>query len=726
MSSAIARAVMTMLRWARGLARPAALAALWLLAAAAAEAPAQAASSSWVTSPQTRVRLIAATAGVGGSRTLRLGLHFRLQPGWKIYWRSPGDAGYPPRLDWSGSENLAGAVLLWPVPQRFSVLGFTTLGYKNEVVLPVVATIMDPSRGARLRATVDFLSCDAICVPQQAKLVMDLPAGPAQNTRYAHLIGKFAARVPNNGPASGLSVESVRVSGGGATATLLVSVRGREKLEAPDLLVEGPRFLEFGKPTVRLSDGGHAALLTVSVKALSKKPPELRGAVLTLTVIDGERALEVTALAKGDVNSGARGGRSLLVVLGLALLGGLILNLMPCVLPVLSLKLLGMVSHGGGERRVVRRRFLASATGIVTSFLALAGFLALVRAAGGSVGWGIQFQEPMFLVAMVVILGLFAANLWGLFELRLPAALNGRLAGAGGKDGLGGDFMTGAFATLLATPCSAPFLGTAVGFALSAGLVETFAIFAALGVGMALPYLLVAAAPGLATALPRPGPWMIKLKAVLGGALAVTAIWLLSVLATQTGANVAWAVAALMLAALGVLWLRRRAPLFAGRRGVVWLVVLIGLSFAAPGRFGGDLPAATAMDTEWQRFDRAAIATLVSQGKTVFVDVTADWCLTCKANKSLVLGRGDVAARLADGRIVKMVADWTRPNEDIAAYLAAYGRYGIPFNVVYGPGAPDGIVLPELLTSGSVLAALDRAGGNRAIAKGDGKAKATK
>jgi len=384
------------------------------------------------------------------------------------------------------------------------------------------------------------------------------------------------------------------------------------------------------------------------------------------------------------------------------------------VLPVLSIKLLTVVAHGGGDPRPVRTGFLASAAGILVSFAVLATGAVLLKQSGLAAGWGIQFQQPLFLAAMVMILVLFAGNLWGLFEFHLPGAVADGAAGAGHGHGLGGHFLTGAFATLLATPCSAPFLGTAVGFALSRGPLEIYAVFAALGLGLALPYLAVAAFPGLATRLPRPGPWMVTLRYVLGLALIATAAWLVTVLATQTSFAVGGLVTLLIAAALVALWQLRG---LSGRaRGATWgvvgalsvLALVISASLTRP---DADVDVAVIEDGVWQPFDRAQIDREVAAGRIVFVDVTADWCLTCQVNKALVLNIGAVRDRLGSDNVVAMKADWTRPDPRITRFLADFGRYGIPFNVVYGPGAPEGVPLPEILTEGKVLAGFQRAGG---------------
>ena len=682
--------------------------AITLGLAAPATARAEAAASDWVRTEQTAVRLVSATRATGDAASVVAGLHFRLEDGWKIYWRSPGDAGFPPHLDWTASGNLAFARLAWPAPQRFSILGFESMGYKDEVVLPITATLGERGRPLRLRANLKYLTCKDICIPYETTLSLDIGAGPPAPSAFAHLINRYAVRVPGDGGAHGLAIESARVSGAGANRVLRVEATATEAFSAPDLFVEGPPELVFAKAVATTRDGGRRAVLEVAVAGAEALRAPLVGSRLAFTLVDGERSAERTlTLAAAD------GG--FLIILALAVLGGLILNLMPCVLPVLSIKLLGVVGHGGGERRTVRLSFVASAAGIICAFLLLAAVLAAVKAAGLAVGWGIQFQQPWFLVAMTLVIVLFACNLWGFFDIRLPGWMAGADAQAGKVRGLGGHFLTGAFATLLATPCSAPFLGTAVGFALSHGSAWIFAVFAALGLGLALPYLVVAAAPALATALPRPGPWMVVLRRVLGFALAATAVWLASVLATEAGTTAAAALGGLMIVAVGLLYLRHRLAGRPRRAVVAGLAAVALLAFLVPGRWGPESAAPAAAEPRaeafWVPFDEGDIAGLIALGKVVFVDVTAEWCITCQINKTLVLYRGEVSRRLGGDGVVAMQADWTHPDAAISRYLAGFGRYGIPFDAVYGPGARRGIPLPELLSAEAVLDALDGAAG---------------
>lgn len=627
-------------------------------------------TSAAVQTDQTQVQLVAAVTGVGDLAAIPLGLRMELKPGWKTYWRSPGDAGYPLTIDYTGSRNLAGAELSWPAPHRFKLFGLQTFGYSDEVVFPIAARPQVPGQPMTIHAQLRYLVCETICIPYTAELNLGIPAAPADLSDDAPLISRYRALVPGNGARSGLRLTQFGIATDGRLVADLAS--DTLPFSEPDVLIEGPADFEFGAPLVELSPDAMQARLVVPVK-VGQKAPKLQETDLTITAVDGERSLEqkarpsMTGLIIDTGDHGWARWVHLLPVLAVALLGGLILNVMPCVLPVLALKLAGLADHAGASRRSIRLSFLATASGVLVAFLLLALALIGLKAAGATIGWGIQFQQPLFLVFLILICVTFAANLAGWFEIPLPAfigatsqVVDGSRTGTYGKS-----FLTGMLATLMATPCSAPFVGTAVGFALSRGTQEILVIFATLGLGLALPYVAVAALPGAVAWLPRPGRWMLWLKRVLALALIGSAVWLGSVLAVQLGL----------------------------------------------------LPAhddtAGASRIAWQPFDESHIAALVrDEKKVVFVDVTAAWCVTCQANKRLVIDRAPVVGKLQSPNVVAMLADWTKPDDKIARYLAAHGRYGIPFNIVYGPAAPGGIVLPELLTGDAVLAALNQAAGH--------------
>jgi suppressor for copper-sensitivity B len=693
-----------------------ALAVLAVCLLSVAPRPVLAMAGNWDANEHVKVRIVSAVDAVGERDAIPLGLHFKLQPGWKIYWRSPGDAGFPPDPRWAGSDNLKQAELAWPAPKRFSIFGLETLGYKKEVVFPLTVSLASPGAPLRLKSQIRYLACKDICIPYEAKVALNLPSGPANPGSYTHLINSYVSQVPGAGARHGLSFEKAVLLRDTKDTLIQVEARARKPFSTPDLFVEGPEGAVFGKPTVSLSENGRRAILQVA--AIGLAPAEVDGKTLVLTLVDGDRAMEATAPFQFGTSIeveaamlGEDNATSLWRVLALALLGGLILNLMPCVLPVLSIKLLSVVGYGGGDAGGVRFGFIATAAGIVTSMLIIALALIGLKSAGMSIGWGIQFQQPVFLVFMALVVMLFAYNLFGLFEIQLPQRLSDMSLSAGGGPSLSGHFLTGAFATLLATPCSAPFVGTAVGYALSRDTYEILLVFAALGVGLALPYLTVAAFPGIATALPRPGRWMVVLRQILALALVATAVWLLTVIAAQIGAEGAYILAALLVLAGGVL-LTRRLPLSRiGRHAGKVVLVLSMAALALPLVRTPQLDVTTTVhDSGWRPFDQAELSRLVSEGKVVFVDVTADWCITCQVNKKVVLDREPVSTWLNDANVVAMRADWTRPNAEIARYLASFGRFGIPFNAIYGPKAPQGIALPELLTSALVLEAAAKSG----------------
>jgi suppressor for copper-sensitivity B len=457
-------------------------------------------------------------------------------------------------------------------------------------------------------------------------------------------------------------------------------------------------------------------------------PPVTTTAEVQLTVGPGGKPVENAAFAAGGASGNQEtpggpppAGASLPWMLILALLGGLILNAMPCVLPVLSLKVFGLVRSAGHGRAEVVRGALATSAGIVVSFLALALAAVAARAAGAAVGWGVQFQRPGFVAFLAVVVVLFCLNLWGLFEIPLPARL-ARFGAAGPREGTAGHFASGLFATLMATPCSAPFLGTAIGFALAQEAPVILAIFTAVGIGMSLPYLLLAAAPGTARFLPRPGAWMETVRGVMGFLLAASAVWLFYVLSSQMSPE---RVAAVQLGLLGLAlftWLRHRGFTGASLRKAAGLgmAAAIAATLVLAVWTGGEAPAqateASAGLIRWESFDRAKAEQLATGGQLVFVDVTADWCFTCKINERLVLNTPEVAGLFEEHGVVPMKADWTNRNDEIASFLAEHGRYGIPFYLLYRPGQ-EPHVFSELLTRENVAAAVREAAGAGAVAQ---------
>ena len=684
-------------------------------------------------------KLFSPVPTVNQGPSVPVGLQIALPEGWHTYWRTPGIAGAPPQLNWAGSQNFASAQIIWPAPQRFSVEGLESYGYEGSFVLPIMVRLAQPGEPVDLKLEVTLIVCREICVPAKLQTGLVLPNESDGRFVDAAAYQDAFRRVPRPAAEQHVTIGTVTLLG---STALQVNATREAGWRNPDIFIEAQDDsvgqIVFKKPDLQIKDQGQTATFTVPLDD-PQAAPLLAGKTITLTIIDGDFAVDARqpvtggattstaadAAADAAASPGANPNaadtdelpaevgqpRTLLSYILLALLGGLVLNLMPCVLPVLSLKLLSVVQHAGETRARIRRGFIATSLGILTSFLLLAGATIALQAAGGTLahyaGWGVQFQQPLFLGFLLAIVLGFTANMFGWFEIALPGAVQNRLGGPqlpGEADApsILGEFLSGFLATLLATPCTAPFVGSAVGFALTTGPLGIVAIFVALGLGLAAPYLLIALFPELARMLPRPGRWMLTLRAVLGLFLLLTALWLLGLLVIQLGWQGGLAVFAL--GALLLLALRRRKFLIGAILGLL-LIGAAGLLKPAPMTM--DRETLTA-DLAWQPFEPDRIPELVAQGKTVFVDLTASWCLTCHVNDRLVLDTDEIRSTLSQPDVYLMRGDWTRPNPMIGDYLKAHGRAGIPFNMVVSPGAPEGVILPELLNKAVVMDAIGR------------------
>lgn len=655
------------------------LALLWLPVSWAAD-------SGWLRAADNdhaSVRLRAQPAEAGETHLL---LDVALEKGWKTYWRSPGEGGIAPSIAW---QTPLPVQWYWPTPQRFDVAGIATQGYQGNVTFPLVVKgkMPDPLSGVLTLST-----CSDVCILTDYPFSLDL-SGPTER-QFTYDFTKAMGTLPRE---DGLT-SSLKAAW--APGKLTVTATRDAGWHAPALYLDGIEDADFARPTFKIQ--GETLTATVPVTdGWGEAAPDLRGKTLSLVLADGGLAQQSqTTIGEAEVTTS-----SLLPVLAMALLGGFILNLMPCVLPVLAMKLGSVLQVEGQTRSRVRGQFLASVAGIVVSFLALALMMTFLRLSNQALGWGIQFQNPWFIAAMALVMVLFSASLLGLFEIRLPSGITTSLATRGGN-GLAGHFWQGAFATLLATPCTAPFLGTAVSVALVAPLVQLWGIFLAMGIGMSLPWLAIAAWPGLARRLPRPGRWMNTLRVVLGLMMLGSAVWLISLLWLHIG-KATWGVLTLVLVLLlaGV-WRRyqRRDALVA--TALALLVALSGywLTSQTTGAVVEDRIA-------WQPLSEQAITDALAANKRVFVDVTADWCVTCKANKYNVLLRDDVQQALSAPDVVALRGDWSRPSDTVSQFLTRRQSAAVPFNQIYGPAQPQGTILPALLNREGVLNALSAAKG---------------
>lgn len=660
----------------------------------------------WMTNPQhppVRTRFVI-TGQVDPAQQLVEGfLEVELTQDWKTYWRSPGEGGVAPTIDWSGSTNVSNVAWHWPYPQQFELLGIHTLGYKGDTIIPMTLHIEDWSKPVSIDATLTLSSCTTICVLTDYSI--DLVFEPQQLTLSESEVYQYAQAISLVPKASPLIQASEAVWD---SQKQILEVRLDKSLgwSHPELIIDGAssQSQEYSYKLVSTHIEANRVVAKFDVSSWLGDIA-LDGQSLNVSVKDSNFLAEQSVVARSGLVE--QSNASIGLMLGFALLGGLILNIMPCVLPVLGMKLSSVLSTHGLKRREVRLQFLASSAGIVASFWLLAGFLLALKLTGSAVGWGIQFQTPWFIGFMVLVTALFGCNMLGLFDIRLSSKTNTWLASKGGNSYLG-HFTQGAFATLLATPCSAPFLGTAVAFALAATSLELFAIFTALALGMALPWIVVALFPGIAAWLPKPGAWMNKVKILFGMMMLTTSTWLLYLLANHL--PIFWILLIGLVAFIYILLKIKRVygdKAMALSGGIALLLtsgsLLVGSMTAH--HWVTPLP----QDLPWKPLSNQLIERSVNEGKTVFVNVTADWCVTCKANKLGVILQDPVYSALQDDNVVNIQGDWTHPDGAVTKYLRENGRYGVPFNIVYGPNAPQGIPLPVILTESAVMDALSSA-----------------
>lgn len=653
-----------------------------------------AADTGWQVSPQNDHARIRFQAERDQNRIQGL-LTVELKPGWKTYWRSPGEGGVAPKISWPEGVTDSWS---WPVPSRFDISGMTTQGYHDKVTIPIV---LDGVKGDALDGTLTLSTCSNVCLLTDYPVHLDF--NQPVDAGFRDAFDNAMRSVPGS---SGVSSD---LTAWLADGNLVITGTTAGKWDNPGIYfdpLEGD--ILPGEPVIK--HDGHQLRVTVPVTdEWGDKPTSLEGKALSFVLTNGSEAQQTVMTVGTTPAASAAPGMGKMVIF--ALLGGLILNLMPCVLPVMGMKL-NSILHAGSDRRTIRLRFLATSAGILTSFMLLAAMVTALKLTGASLGWGIQFQNPWFIGLMVAVTFLFALNLFGVFEMLLPSAAAGRLAATGGT-GLGGSFCEGMFATLLATPCSAPFLGTAVAFALGAPLQTLWLIFLMLGVGMSLPWLFVALVPKTATLLPKPGRWMNTLKIILGLMMLASSLWLATLLNLhlgETAGQIVMLVLIVIALALFTLKGQTSSPLF-------WLVV-ISLSVFGGYQLRGLLNASPVLATQrveqtipWQPLSEEAIQMALAQGKRVFVDISADWCVTCKVNEHRVLNQPDIIAALSQPDVVALRGDWSQPSALIAAFLEKRNRYAIPFNEVYGPGIPDGEILSPLLDKRTLVATLNNAKG---------------
>ena len=694
-----------------------------------------------------KASLVSADSWITPGQPITVALRFVHDPHWHTYWSNPG-TGLPTSLAWKLPPGWTAGEIQWPAPHLLKDAngGIIGNGYEGDLLLPVTLTPpadLKPGTPVELVANADWLMCEEICVPGKATLKLTLPVStdaPAPDPEWYKKIRAVVKGLPRTDAAW-----NVTATRDAKNVTLTVTpafAEHRDHLPKDLYFFCDDNFTAYDQPQTATDDGkGHYTVTIPLTADAPKDTPKLLGVLTSESgwLPDGSlRGLRVEApLTSASVQPSAVSAQPLAApkpgvggspnatppasgglagTLLLALIGGMILNLMPCVFPVLGIKILGFVNQAGHERGKVIAHGLMFALGVLLSFWTLATVLAVLRAGGSQLGWGFQLQSPAFVFILAAAMLVFGMNMSGVFEIGLSAtSVGGELQT---KSGLAGSFFTGVLATVVATPCSAPFLAPALGAALSLSTAESFAIFTAIAVGLSLPYLLLSIFPAAVKLLPRPGAWMETFKQFMAFPLYATVGYLIWVLAGQTGEESFQSVLfGLVLIAMGV-WVygRWNAPgASAGRTrfGIIGLLVLLaaGVWLGWPQNAAAKNAAAMAAgapEIVWDKWSPETVAKLRAENRIIYVDFTARWCATCQANKKLVFHNDEVLKYFHDQKIATLRGDWTNQDPAITAELAKYQRSAVPFNVIWKPGQDAPTILPELLTPDTVLDALKK------------------
>ena len=647
-----------------------------------------------------KASLLADTTAIVPGQPFQVGLLLEMARGWHTYWEYSGDSGLPTTIDWNLPPGFAASAIQWPVPEAKTEPGdIQVYAYSGRVLL--LTTITPPSDASGnviLRAAASWLVCAEVCVPGGAELELALPVGKSAAPANAALFEEFRSQLPSNEP------PPFELAWKRAGDVLTLQVQGTPAATPLSLYPLPTKNQIVGQPVFEAPD-------TLTIKAASPFT-----GVLSAGEGPARRAWFVSDTASAEpVITDQSSTLSLWVALFYGFLGGLILNLMPCVLPVISLKIFGFIKQAEDSRRSILLHGLAFAAGIFVWFLGLATVIIALKSGGTEVTWAFQFQNPWFNVAIGSVVFVFALNLAGVFEFVLPGQASNAMESAGSTGGLTGSFFQGVFATLLATPCTAPFLGSALGFAFSQSATVILAVFAAVASGMASPYLILSASPGWLKFLPRPGVWMEYLKQFMAFPLLATLIWILSILGGQRGTEgVIWFCAFLLCLAFAC-WLLGSfcGPLASRAKRTLALLFILSTLGLGGWYFLGKKFAHIGLETmdriAWVPFSKARVEEELAAGRSVFVDFTADWCITCKFNERTAIDTPAIRALLKEKNITPIKADWTNANPEITAALKSFGRVGVPLYVIYPASAPAApVVLPELLTESLLADALKK------------------
>lgn len=670
--------------------------------------------------------LVSEVSEVKAGEPFWVGLRQQIRPHWHTYWKNPGDSGLPTEINWTLPEGAKAAPIVWPTPTLIDVSGVINYGFQDDVLLLVKITPpADASGTLHLKADANWLVCDDVCIPEDGKFALDLPVGATARPADADtrtLFDKARRSVPTESPwpaRFGLAKSG--------DPTLEIAAKGLKADTIRDAYffpAEWGAVANMARQTASVTAEG----IRIPLKkgdAKGAAPQQIAGTlVLTEKTGDGEQRQAFDLVARLDpalvpsaapISAAGVENLTLAQALLFAVLGGLILNLMPCVFPVLAMKAAAFARLAGHERGVMRRDGLAYTAGVLVAFAAMAAVVLAIRASLGEVSWGFQFQSPIFSLLVAYLFFVVGLNLAGVFEI------GGGFAGVGqaltARSGATGAFFTGVLAVIVATPCTAPFMAAALGFALSQPAPQTVAVLLAMGLGLALPYLALSMTPALQRLMPRPGAWMDRLRQFLAFPMWASAVWMIWVLTQQTGPDgVVYALGGMILIAFAIWLLRTSSAGTIGlwlRRGVAAVAVL--LAFAAVLKLeDGPATAASASGGPssgvnfegWERFSRARMTEAAAAGKPVFVDFTAAWCITCLVNERVALETPATRKAFEQTGTVKLKGDWTNRDPEITSLLKELGRAGVPLYLYWAPGADGPKILPQVLTEAAIISEL--------------------
>ncbi len=659
--------------------------------------------------PKAAPSLVADSTAIESGKAFTLGIRFKMEAGWHLYWRFPGDSGAAPQVEWELPKGFEAGAIQWPLPHLLRAEGdlFTNV-YEEELLLPVEIRAPEvlPTSPHVFKARLKWYVCKETCLPGAEEVSIELESGKAVAANE-ELFSTWRKRLPQSSP------PPFEASWNKNAEAWMVSVRGGDVSEKTEFFPIPPAGMNAEHPEQTAAKPGEASF-RVKADATALSAGGWRGLVVLNTANGTRLGWEITqtalpSLARNDASSTApempEGG--LAGVLWAAFLGGLLLNLMPCVLPVIALKILGFTQQAGQEPGRVFRLGLSFCAGVFAFFLALAGAVIGLKAAGSGLNWGFQFQNPWILTGLISAVFVFGLNLIGVFEITLSGGTNAALSSLAGKQGHGGAFLHGAFTTLLGTSCTAPYLGVTLGFAMSQPAPVVIAVFMTIAAGMSLPYLILTSNPTLLKFLPKPGLWMERLKQVMGFVMLSVAVWLLGVLGNARGLDAISGACAFLLVLGFCCWL-----LGVVQRRAVALLIAVCLTaggfllFLYDPMRAGPTSASAPHSEGWEPFSPERLQAERTAGRAVFVDFTADWCLNCKVNERVALARPEVLAAFGKHGVVKLKADWTSDDPVVTAELKKFGRSSVPFYLLYPPGNAEPLVLPTLLTPGIVLEAL--------------------